>query len=66
MHTFDQSLAELYKDGKISRQDALDYATSKNNLEWMLNFKGQEGGEEKSTTSKVGITGVLPELNDVS
>ncbi len=65
MHTFDQSLAELYKDGKISREDALDYATSKNNLEWMLNFKGQEGGEAKSTTSKVGISGALPELNDV-
>ncbi len=65
MHTFDQSLAELYKKGKISREDALDYATSKNNLEWMLNFKGKEGGEAKSTTSKVGISGALPELNDL-
>jgi twitching motility protein PilU len=63
MHTFDQSLAELYKNGKISRQDALDYATSKNNLEWMLNFKGEEGGEEKSTTSKPVISGALPELS---
>ncbi len=65
MHTFDQSLAELYKKGKISREDALDYATSKNNLEWMLNFKGKEGGDAKSTTSKVGISGALPELNDL-
>ncbi len=64
MHTFDQSLAELYRDGKISRQDALDHASSKNNLEWMLNFKGKEGGEAKSTTSKPSITeSALPELS---
>jgi twitching motility protein PilU len=64
MHTFDQSLAELYKNGKISRQDALDHASSKNNLEWMLNFKGKEGGEAKSTTSKPNMAeGALPELS---
>ena len=63
MHTFDQSLAELYKKGKISREDALEYASSKNNLEWMLNFNGQEGGEAKSTTTKPVISGVLPELS---
>ena len=63
MHTFDQSLAELYRNGKILHEDALEYATSKNNLEWMLNFKGKDGGEEKSTTSKPAISGVLPELS---
>lgn len=63
MHTFDQSLAELYKKGKISREDALDNATSKNNLEWMLNFNGDEGGEAKSTTSKPVLSGVLPTLS---
>ena len=63
MHTFDQSLAELYKNGKISREDALDYATSRNNLEWMMNFKGEEGGESKSTISKPVISGALPDLN---
>ena len=63
MHTFDQSLAELFKNGKISREDALEYASSKNNLEWMLNFKGQEGGEAKSTTSRPVISGALPELS---
>ncbi|MEE9310338.1 MAG: PilT/PilU family type 4a pilus ATPase [Cocleimonas sp.] len=62
MHTFDQSLAELYKKGKISREDALDYATSKNNLEWMLNFKADGGGEEKSLSSKPALSGILPEL----
>jgi twitching motility protein PilU len=63
MHTFDQSLAELFKKGKISREDALEYATSKNNLEWMLNFKGEEGGEAKSITSKPVLSGVLPTLS---
>jgi len=63
MHTFDQSLAELFKNGKISREDALDYATSRNNLEWMMNFKGEEGGESKSTISKPVISGALPDLN---
>lgn len=62
MHTFDQSLAELYKSDKISRQDALDNATSKNNLEWMLNFDSQEG-EKKSTTSKAALSGALPVLD---
>jgi len=63
MHTFDQSLAELYKKGKISREDALEYATSKNNLEWMLNFNSEKGGGESSVTSKPVISGVLPELS---
>ncbi|MCL4170362.1 UNVERIFIED_CONTAM: hypothetical protein GTU68_028703, partial [Idotea baltica] len=31
MHTFDQSLAELFKAGKISRENALEHASSKNN-----------------------------------
>ncbi len=63
MHTFDQSLSELYKSGKITRQEALDNATSKNNLEWMLSFDSQEGSRNKSTTSKPALSGVLPELS---
>jgi len=61
MHTFDQSLSELYKSGTISREDALDHASSKNNLEWMLNFNGDEESES-STTSKPALSGALPEL----
>lgn len=63
MHTFDQSLAELFKDGKISRENALDNASSKNNLEWMLSFDGKaEEKNERSVTSKPTLSGVLPEL----
>jgi len=62
MHTFDQSLAELYRSGTISREDALDHASSKNNLEWMLNFNGGDEESESSTTSKSASSTALPEL----
>lgn len=62
MHTFDQSLAELYKNNKITRNEALENATSKNNLEWMLNFN--EGDEEKNSTLSAPSMGknALPDL----
>lgn len=63
MHTFDQSLAELYKAGKISRENALEHASSKNNLEWMLSFDGKaEEQSDSSINSKPVLSGVLPEL----
>jgi len=61
MHTFDQSLVKLYKEGKISRESALDHATSRNNLEWMLSFdKDGDGSVESSSQSMK--EGLLPEL----
>ncbi len=42
MVSFDQSLFQLYKDKKISKQNALEYASSRNNLEWQINF-GNKG-----------------------
>ncbi len=38
MQTFDQSLLFLYQAGKISREEALANADSRNNLEWRMNF----------------------------
>ena len=65
MHTFDQSLAELYKQGRISREQALENATSKNNLEWMLSFD-KDSDEKKSQTSNNATlheeSNTLPEL----
>ncbi len=65
MHTFDQSLADLYKKGKITRENALDHATSKNNLEWMLSFD-KNGGEvvsaAPSSSDSAPKSGLLPEL----
>ncbi len=64
MHTFDQSLAELYKNGKISRENALEHASSKNNLEWMLSFDSNADQESScSINSKPVLAGVLPELD---
>jgi twitching motility protein PilU len=40
MQTFDQSLYDLVKAGKISLQDALANADSRGNLEWRINFGG--------------------------
>ncbi len=43
MQTFDQSITDLYKKGKISMETALNYADSKTDLEWKLNFGGDDG-----------------------
>lgn len=43
MQTFDQSLYDLYKSDRISIKNALAYADSSTNLEWKINF----GGEQK-------------------
>ena len=63
MHTFDQSLAELFKEGKISRENALENASSKNNLEWMLSFDANaENNSSKSINNKPELAGVLPTI----
>lgn len=46
MQTFDQSLYDLYKSDRISIKNALAYADSSTNLEWKINF----GGEQKRDT----------------
>lgn len=38
MISFDQSLYKLLRDKKISKQSALEYATSRNNHEWQISF----------------------------
>lgn len=64
MHTFDQSLAELYKSGRITRENALENASSKNNLEWMLSFDSNaEEQSEKSVNSKPVLSGALPTID---
>jgi len=42
MQTFDQSLYDLYKADKISIKSALAYADSSTNLEWKINFGGEQ------------------------
>jgi len=40
MQTFDQSLFELFKSNRVDLQTALDYADSRSDLEWRINFGG--------------------------
>ncbi|HPE60941.1 MAG TPA: PilT/PilU family type 4a pilus ATPase [Thiolinea sp.] len=54
MVSFDQSLLKLYKEKKISRQSALEYATSRNNLEWQMNFGTPGFNDESGKSVKAG------------
>ncbi len=47
MQTFDQSLYDLYKTDKISIKNALTYADSSTNLEWKINFGGDQGRDKR-------------------
>ena len=53
MQTFDMALFKLYKEGKITLEDALKNADSKNNLRLRLtlakNAAGKNDGDEKKT-----------------
>jgi twitching motility protein PilU len=40
MHTFDQSLFELYTSGKVTLPEALSKADSRGDLEWRIHFGG--------------------------
>lgn len=48
MTTFDQSLFKLFKADKIDLKTALDNADSSSNLEWTINFGGEEEMHGKS------------------
>jgi len=62
MHTFDQSLVKLCLAGRISKEQALENATSKNNLEWRLNFEQKGGSEDEHDIASKPNDSVLPEL----
>lgn len=48
MVSFDQSLYRLLRDKKITKALALEYATSRNNLEWQISFgNGSFGADNK-------------------
>ena len=62
MHTFDQSLIEHCLAGRITKEQAMENATSKNNLEWRLNFEQNPSSESKAK-STVAVSGsALPQL----
>jgi len=54
MQTFDQSLFELYRSGKITLDEAIKNADSANNLRLRVKLAEEGGFEEKKPTFKKG------------
>jgi len=52
MLTFDQSLYALFKAGKVELHTALDYADSRSDLEWKINFGGGIGELHRDTEAE--------------
>ena len=44
MQTFDTALFNLYKEGKISKENAINYADSKNNVGLKIRLTEEGGG----------------------
>ena len=61
MHTFDQSLIKHCLAGRISKEAAMENATSKNNLEWRLNFEQNPSSDDQSQVA-LPSGSALPEL----
>ncbi|MCG6886368.1 MAG: PilT/PilU family type 4a pilus ATPase [Proteobacteria bacterium] len=57
MKTFDQALYELYKNGDITYEDAINHADSANELRLMIKLGETKGADvEQMTSSLAGIT----------
>lgn len=57
MQTFDQSLYDLYKQGNITYEDAINYADSANELRLMIKLGDSKGaGAESLAASLDGVT----------
>lgn len=56
MQTFDQALFELYKDGRITYEDAINHADSANELRLMIKLGDSKGDIESISASMEGVT----------
>ncbi len=67
MQTFDQSLFNLYKDGKVEMKEALKNADSRTNLEWRINFGGGvDDGSGSAKSSDGDSKSALDSLEDLT
>lgn len=64
MQTFDQALYRLYAENCISKETALEYAGSRNDLEWQINF-GSNQQALNNNDSNTAHSGGLPELTSL-
>ena len=62
MQTFDESLYDLYKSDVISIKSALAYADSSTNLEWKINFGGEQQAKKEDMRHNLNKMGALEEL----
>ncbi len=56
MQTFDQALYELYRDGRITYEDAINHADSANELRLMIKLGDSKGDIESISASMEGVT----------
>jgi len=71
MQTFDQSLYQMYREDRIELETALDYADSRTDLEWRINFGGgtaayHKSAEKSSVQQSTAQQGSTDELKDLS
>ena len=65
MQTFDQSLYELFKKGKIDLKSALNNADSRSNLEWRINFGGDKEIEKGGDSDDMDFPSSMDDLPQV-
>ncbi|HSH83936.1 MAG TPA: PilT/PilU family type 4a pilus ATPase [Guyparkeria sp.] len=62
--TFDASILELYKQGLISREDALTNADSRTNMEWLINFGSGQDDLKAAAADSSGIKSTVVPSSD--
>lgn len=65
MQTFDQSLYELFKNGKIDLKSALNNADSRSNLEWRINFGGDKEIDKGAESEEMEFPSSMDDLPEV-
>jgi len=65
MQTFDQSLYDLFKKGKIDLKSALGNADSRSNLEWRINFGGEKDIDKAEGTEEMDFPSSMDDLPQV-
>ena len=65
MQTFDQSLYELFKKGKIDLKAALNNADSRSNLEWRINFGGEKEIDKGAGSDDMDFPSSMDDLPQV-
>lgn len=65
MQTFDQSLYDLFKNGKIDLKSALNNADSRSNLEWRINFGGEKEIDQGAEAEAMEFPSSMDDLPEV-